>query len=430
MPILPAAAFNARPKLRRRRHEPAPTYVSLLQQTDEALARARMHISAHRFAAALIALQPFAASVPEPLAGPYSLLLGRCAMHGCGGDAFGHLQRALRAYAAAEDNVGLALVRRCLATACAARGDLAAALEHLRVAVLASAATPQGGREAAEALRLQAEIHLWQRALPAAQGAIEAALQACMRADTTDTLEARTRLTRAHVAAACGHMQHAARDMLWAERLVGPETDTLARWQVALARAESLLGMDYPRRAAAGLEAHRGGLEALEDAAMRAHYNRLMGCAYVVDAPAVAHEHLAAANAFFAGLGQHYYWTQCALAQVRCAHRLGLPTQSLLAQLSDMASGQWPVLQDELGAVRQRVGCAPGRLTGPATPRSAAGRTADIVAHRRRLAEAEAEAEHVTGRVAASEVNSADDTPAAGGSLWQRWARAISAVRP
>jgi hypothetical protein len=353
------------------------SFFAQLRRLERILAVAQAHVAAHHHAAAYALLAPYAREAPEPVAGQFFLLLGRCAIRGHGRDWLAPLQRARQAFASEGDAVGLACVQANLGAAHAARGELQQAQVTLREAIAGLGRHRMThGMQLGEAQRLQAEVALWCEQTPAAQYAVQAAL--ATSAELGDAVaEALARLMRAQVASAAGHMPQAAYDMLWAERLTQPDWPVHQKVQIGLGRAASLIQMGCSHRAAAGLAHLQASVHAAQDPLAQAHFGRLMGTAQLVDAPAVAHMHLESGGKFFLRARQNYYWAQCALGLVRCAHRLGLPTAPVLSQLAGMPLRSWPVLRKEMESVQAQVSRPPGRLTGPLATLAARAQRAD-----------------------------------------------------
>ena len=289
-------------------------------------------------------------------------LLGQCAMHGAGSDWPGLFNKARAAYSRLADSHGVARVRLHLGLAWMARGDLAVAATNLEQAAEAFETHDDLRHHASTSLaRAQVSLLLGQtsQALKLAGKAVAA------WADIADpAAEALARLTRAQALASAGKVPETAHELLWAERLLGPETTPGARLRVGLARAESLLWIGYPRRAVAQLKRLEHAVSTRGLPAAQAHYWRLLGHGLLLDDPTAAHKALLRALGLYERLGQTYHQVQCELHLARAEHRLMQSTEGRMASLESHMFHAWPVLLTELQGLRRDLQGTRGKVTG------------------------------------------------------------------
>jgi len=243
-------------------------------------------------------------------------------------DAAGHLERARTAHEHRGDTVGLARLDLLAAAREASAGTLRRALE--RLARAAQVFTTVGAAaELAAALHLRGDVLLLAGALHEALAACDAALAAT----TGVALEARVRLTRARVLAGLGHAALATRELVTAAGLLGTSASPADRVRLRLGRAEALLLVGAPRRAADGLRRVLTDAADLDEVPVLARVHATLGLALLERDPAGARQELTRARHLHAGCGGEYGVAACDVALAGAERRLGLDVRRRLGAL-------------------------------------------------------------------------------------------------
>lgn len=240
-------------------------------------------------------------------------------------DAAGHLERARAAHERRGDPAGLARLDLLAAEREANAGALRRAHELL-ARVTAVFTTAGAAPELAASLHLRSEVLLL-------AGALHEALAACDAALTTTSgvaLEARVRLTRARVLAALGHAALATRELVTAAGLLGTSASPADRVRLRLGRAEALLLVGAPRRAADGLRRVLTEAADLEEVPVLARVHATLGDALLERDPAGARRELTRARHLHAGCGGAYGVAACDVGLARAERRLGLDVRRRL----------------------------------------------------------------------------------------------------
>lgn len=317
----------------------------------------------------------------------------------CGAEGLGNVApvaafgEALQAYQDAHDVAGMARCHVALGELQLGRGELMLAARefgyahelYVRRAALA---------EAAASLTARGEVALHAGEPARALQDADAALAVRQHTALPAAVEVAVRLVRAQALAGMRQPQAAARELLWAERLAahagGVPLDAAARgfaerrarWQTAgaadpeardaralaltMARADALLAMGHPRRAAEGVAralAHHGRASCRPR--MQAHLLRLEGESLAHDAPARATPVLQAAQRRFVGLQLPYWRLRCEIALLVAAHRAGSPSARERAEALAHARLQcWPMLQARYEAARAAQDRPPAHVPG------------------------------------------------------------------
>lgn len=181
-------------------------------------------------------------------------------------------------------------------------------------------------------------------------------------------LEARARLMRARALCLVGQVADAALDMLWAERVAAPQVHVGQRLghealQLMVVRAETLLLLGHPRRAATCLGRIESEAQAIPLADALAHYQLLTSQAFVDDQPHLAHAAGLAAHRHYVACKQSYHRAACEVALARTARRLGhSDVGARIRALGAARLERWPLIafahkraQEEVSAPHHHV---------------------------------------------------------------------------
>lgn len=280
------------------------------------------------------------------------------------GDPWSLWQRCLGAYQQEQDSRGLERAHRAVGLWAFGRGDLVVAQQHLR---RAQALLERQHRPEAFALGLcqQAEAAMAQGrdAVHDAYGWADEAVVQSHHQQGRGLLEARARLMRARASCLLGAVAEAALDMLWAERVAAPHLPQhgCGPWgrealQLVMCRAESLLILGHPRRAATCLSTIDKVARVTSHRDLLAHYQLLVCQALMGDQPHVAHAAGLAAQQYYSLRKQAYFKAACDIALMRSAHRLShQDTASRLRALTGLKLERWPLLAYAFGRAQEDI---------------------------------------------------------------------------
>lgn len=339
---------------------------------SRALARAQQAAARYDLQQAWQELRPYAGrGLSYAHEGHFWELCGRCAQAGIAPmELRPVLTRALHAYQEAHDVPGMARMHAALGDAYLAEGELASAAQEFGYAQQLSTHAGSAAQRIGSICR-QAEAAVLQQQAQAAVHHAQQALAACRTLEVQGLLEAQARLFAAQACALGGQPQAAARELLWAERLLQhgapaapAEADGMAEaaggfgdgaFAVALLRAETLYRMGYPRRALACLQPYT---EQIPDASpqAQAHVQRLRGACLVSDDPIYAEAQLQQAYSTFARLRQGYFRTFCQLALLQTGHRLKASDWSKRWEdAGHLRLQRWPLLAKQYESIRTEL---------------------------------------------------------------------------
>lgn len=293
-------------------------------------------------------------------------LMALCASHNAqaaAGDPWALWHRCLAAYQDAQDARGTERAHRALGLWAYGRGELAVASGELRRAqrLLERQHRPEA---CVVGLCQQAEVAMAQGrdAIDDAQRWADEAVMQCQHNEGWGLLEARARLMRARALCLVGAIGEAALDMLWAERLAAPHVRPTGRamnheaLQLVMCRAESLMLLGHPRRAATCLSTIDAAARATSQSDVLAHYQLLVSQALVGDLPHDAHAAGLAAQHFYSVRKQAYFRAQSEVALVRSALRLGQDdVQARVRALKAQKLERWPLLAFNFGRAQEEV---------------------------------------------------------------------------
>lgn len=339
-----------------RSHAPERGLVAALQGPVRDAERA---LDAGDYAGAARLLRPSMREIAATLGGGRTFeLWARCGAEGAAAiDVRLALNQALHAYQDGHDVAGMARCHAGLGELCFGRGELDAAGREFGYAhdLFARHGTVQE-RVATLGRLASAALHRGDAAQSLAD--TDASLRLCRSLAAPLAVEAEARLVRAQALAALGQPQAAARELLWAERLMASDPAAQAAPGLTLARAEGLLAAGHPRRAASVLRPLQQAAAAPHELSpqRRAHVLRLEGEAALADAPASAVTALDRAQQRFAALGQPYHRISCELALARALHRAGAPdAHARLDALAAARLQRWPRLAATLAQAQAEL---------------------------------------------------------------------------
>lgn len=320
-------------------------YVARLDAAESAVRR-------HDYRAAVHLLHRAPSLVQGTGDGRVYELMALCAMRSQGvaaGDPWALWHRCLAAYQEAHDARGMQRAHRAIGLWAYGRGELGTAAQQLQQA---QRLLEREHRVDATVLGLcsQAVVAMAQGRQSIDQGYTWAneAVALSQHHEELGHLEAQARLVRARATCLLGAISEAALDMLWAERLASPVASSPGQdgLRLGLCRAESLLLLGHPRRAATCLQALSPVAQASLEADARAHF-QLMRCqALVNDQPHDAHASGLLCLHYYVAHKQTYMRAASEIALVRTAVRLGhADAQDRLRAVTALRlEPRWPLL--------------------------------------------------------------------------------------
>lgn len=272
-------------------------------------------------------------------------------------------QRCLVAYQQDQDMRGAQRAHRALGLWAFGKGELEVASQELRRAqrLLERQQRPDacvlGLCQQAEVALARGRDHIEE----AYRWADEAVVQ-CQIHEGWGLLDARARLLRARASCLLGSVGEAALDLLWAERASAPylkhngQNMGLEVLQVVMCRAETLLLLGHPRRAATCLAVIDATVRQTSHEDLLAYYHLLVSQALVGDLPHDAHASGLQARNFYSARKQSYLRAVSEIALLRTGLRLGRgDLQHRLRAITNMRPDRWPLVAVVLNRAKEEL---------------------------------------------------------------------------
>jgi hypothetical protein len=166
---------------------------------------------------------------------------------------------------------------------------------------------------------------------------------------------ARALLDRARALAQRGDGPAAARDLVAAERILGSSSSAVDRLRARLARADCLIRLGEPLRAAHGLKRVLVGVVDLEEIPARAWAHELLGQALADADPSSSRRYLMRARHLYASIDYEAAVAECEIYLAQAEHRIGLNGRGRLDALRKRSFADWPRLAAEMNIVRAEI---------------------------------------------------------------------------
>lgn len=168
-------------------------------------------------------------------------------------------------------------------------------------------------------------------------------------------VDAQVHLDRARIFATFGDATASAKELIAAERFLGVSGSVRDRLMMRLTRAETLVLLGQPQRAASGLLRLLGEVSKREEMSLRAWSYFLLGHALLDDNAPAARQYLVRSRHLFESLNFDYYMVACDIALVHVEQSLGLHPLGRLQTVAERNFSEWPLMEAHFRLVRAEV---------------------------------------------------------------------------